>query len=55
MPSKTRKQARLMAAKCHNPGKVKSKGLSRKVACEFNRADKGTGILRMMKRKGKRA
>ena len=45
MPSVSSAQARLMAAKCHNPRKVKG-GPSRKVACEFNRADKGTGIIK---------
>ena len=51
MPSKTKKQARLMAAKCHNPTKVRAKGLTQKVACEYNRADKGTGILKARRRK----
>ena len=44
MPSKSKKQARLMAGVCH--GTIKKKGLSRKVACEFNKADKKTGILK---------
>jgi hypothetical protein len=39
MPSVSKKQARLMAAKCNDPGSVK-KGPSKKVACEFRRADK---------------
>jgi len=43
MPSKSAKQARLMAAACH--GKA-NKRIKKSVACEFNRADKGTGILR---------
>ena len=37
MPSKTGKQARFMAAACK--GKTRKK-ISRKVACEFHRADK---------------
>ena len=40
MPSKTPAQARLMAMSCHGKGPV-----PRKVACEFNRHDAGTGIL----------
>ena len=48
MPSKTKAQARLMAAACH--GKTRNK-ISKKVACEFNRHDKGTGILRGKRRK----
>lgn len=39
MPSKTPKQARTMAAACHNPAFAKKVGISKKVACEFNRAD----------------
>lgn len=37
MPSKSGKQARFMAAACR--GKTRKK-ISRKVACEFHRADK---------------
>ena len=41
MPSKTAKQAKFMRAACHS-GKVrKSSGISKKVACEYVRADKG--------------
>lgn len=50
MPSKTRKQARLMAAAAHNPRFAKKVGVPVKVAREFNQADAGTGILR---KKGK--
>lgn len=49
MPSKSKKQARTMAAAAHNPAFAKKLGIPRKVAKEFNRADTGTGIL-----KGKR-
>lgn len=49
MPSKSKKQARTMAAAAHNPAFAKKLGIPRKVAKEFNRADAGTGIL-----KGKR-
>jgi hypothetical protein len=45
MPSKTRKQARLMAAAAHDPKFAKKVGVPVKVAKEFNRSDTGTGIL----------
>ena len=41
MPSKSKKQARLMAAAAHNPAFAKKTGVPQKVAKEFNRADKG--------------
>lgn len=37
MPSKTKKQARLMAAACHGKTRLK---VPKKVACEFHAADK---------------
>lgn len=40
MPSKSRKQSRLMNAACHNPKVARSSGVPRKVACEYARADK---------------
>jgi len=46
MPSKTRKQARTMAAAAHNPTFAKKVGIPQKVAREFNKADAGTGILK---------
>lgn len=46
MPSKTKKQARLMAAAAHNPAFAKKVGVPQKVAKEFNRADTGKTILR---------
>ena len=49
MPSKTPKQARLMAAVAHNPAFAKKVGVPQKVGKEFNRADAGTGILRKKK------
>ena len=52
MPSKSRKQARLMAAAAHDPKFAKMVHVPQKVAREFNRADKGTGVLKG-KRKGK--
>ena len=51
MPSKSPKQARLMAAAAHDPKFAKNVKVPQKVAKEFNQADKGTGIL---KKKGKK-
>lgn len=45
MPSKSQKQARTMAAAAHNPAFAKKLGIPRKVAKEFNQADKGTKRL----------
>ena len=50
MPSRSKKQARLMAAAAHDPEFAKSAGVPQSVAKEFNAADKKTGIL---KKKGK--
>jgi hypothetical protein len=41
MPSKTKAQARLMAAAAHNPAFAKKVGIPVNVAKEFNAADKG--------------
>lgn len=41
MPSKSAKQARLMAAAAHNPDFAKKVGIPTSVAKEFNKADKG--------------
>ena len=41
MPSKTKAQARLMAAAAHNPAFAKKVGVPVSVAKEFNQADKG--------------
>ncbi len=46
MPSKTPKQARLMAGAAHDPAFAKKVGVPMKVAKEFNKADAGTGILK---------
>lgn len=51
MPSTSAKQARTMAGAAHNPEFAKKMGIPRKVAKEFNRADKRTGILRKKKPK----
>lgn len=50
MPSKSAKQARLMAAAAHNPKFAKKVGVPQKVAKEFNQADAGTGILKKGKK-----
>jgi len=50
MPSKTPKQARLMAACAH--GSNYPSCPPKKVAKEFNKADKGTGILSGKRKKG---
>jgi len=49
MPSKSPKQAKLMAAAAHTKGGYD--GVPQKVGKEFNQADKGTGILKMKKNK----
>lgn len=46
MPSKTPKQARMMAAAAHDPTFAKRVGVPQTVAKEFNAADKGTGIIK---------
>lgn len=51
MPSKSAKQARLMAAAAHDPAFAKKVGIPVSVAKEFNKADAKAGILR--KNKGK--
>lgn len=53
MPSKTKKQARLMAAAAHDPKFAKKVNVPVKVAKEFNVEDKKTGALNG-KRGGKR-
>lgn len=46
MPSKSKKQARFMAAVAHNPKFAKKAGVPQSVGQDFNAADKQTGILR---------
>lgn len=46
MPSKSMKQARLMAAAAHDPAFAKKVGVPMKVAKEFNKADKGGKLLK---------
>ena len=50
MPSKSGKQARLMAMVAHNPKMAKKTGVPVSVAKDFNKADKGTGILKRKKK-----
>lgn len=52
MPSKTRKQARTMAAAAHNPRFAKRMGIPQHVAREFAAADKKAGKAKGS-RKGK--
>jgi HSP20 family molecular chaperone IbpA len=47
MPSKSPKQARMMAAAAHNPQFARKVGVPVKVAKEYNAADSGTGILKI--------
>lgn len=54
MPSKSAKQARLMAAAAHDPAFAKKVGVPMKVAKEFNKADTGGKLLKKaMKKKPK--
>lgn len=46
MPSKSPAQARLMAAAAHNPKFAKKVGVPPSVAKEFNKADKGKGVIK---------
>lgn len=46
MPSKSKKQARFMAAAAHNPKFAKKAGIPQSVAKEFNAADKKKGKRR---------
>lgn len=46
MPSKSKKQARTMAAAAHNPGFAEKVGIPPKVAKEYNQADKGGSMLK---------
>mgnify|MGYP001602714280 CR=1 FL=1 len=52
MPSKSPRQARLMAAAAHNKRFATKAGVPQDVAKEFNRADSKTGILRRKGDKG---
>lgn len=51
MPSKSVKQAHLMAAVAHNPAFAKKAGIPQSVGKEFNMADAKTGILKKKRKK----
>ncbi len=46
MPSKSKAQAKLMAAAAHDPEFARKVGVPQSVAKEYNRADTGTKILK---------
>jgi hypothetical protein len=46
MPSKSKAQARFMAAAAHDPAFAKRAGVPQSVAKEFNAADKGGRMLK---------
>jgi hypothetical protein len=50
MPSRTKKQAKTMAAAAHDKQFAKKVGIPQSVARDFNQADKKTGILKKKKR-----
>lgn len=51
MPSKNRKQAKLMAAVAHNPEFAKKVGIPVSVGKDFNAADVKSGLLKSKKKK----
>lgn len=51
MPSRTKKQAKTMAAAAHNPAFAKKVGIPQKVAKDFNKADKGKKVLKGKKKR----
>lgn len=51
MPSKSRKQARVMNIAAHNPEFAKKVGIPVKVAKEFHAADKAEGRFGMKRKK----
>ena len=50
MPSKSKKQARMMAAAAHNPEFAEKVGVPQSVAKEFNKADQKKGTLKKKKK-----
>ena len=54
MPSKSRAQARFMAAAAHNPDFAKKSGISTKAAKEWNKADEKAGTLKKGSKKPER-
>ena len=53
MPSKSKKQAKTMAAAAHNPKFAKRVGIPVKVAKDFNEADQKKGKFGFGKKKGR--
>jgi hypothetical protein len=53
MPSKSKSQARLMAAASHSKDFAEKVGIPMKVAKEFNKADKGGNLLKKAMKKPK--
>ena len=53
MPSKSLRQARLMAAAAHDEDFAKKAGVSQDVAKEFNQSDTGTSRLKQAMKKRK--
>jgi hypothetical protein len=51
MPSKSKSQAKLMAAVAHNPEFAKKVGIPVSVGKDFNKADIKTGLLAKKKKK----
>jgi hypothetical protein len=54
MPSKSSKQARMVAGAAHDPKFAKKVGVPQSVAKEYNRADQRTGILKKAAAKRKK-
>lgn len=52
MPSKSKKQARFMAAAANNPEFAKKAGISQSTAKEYHDKDKKSGMLGKKKKKG---
>lgn len=51
MPSKSPRQARLMAMAAHDPAAAKRVGVPQPVAREFHAADRGTNMLASARKK----
>ena len=51
MPSTSKPMARMMAGAAYDKGFARKVGVPQSVAKDFNKADKGTGILRKKKPK----
>ena len=54
MPSKSKSQARMMAAVAHSPEFAAKVGISQKVGKEFNKADVKKGLLKTTTKAGKK-